>query len=710
MPSKIRLTFKEIIKYVLLAGLLSIIIFAWNGSVRTIDLAIYDFGFRLRSTESLDERIILVELTEENLQVSEESTISDNTLASLIEKIQAQQPRIVAFDLFRDIPVPSPNLTDEENSQAYDRLQNLFRSSSNLFGIEKVIAPKINPPKELKEKNQVGSVDLPSDRDSFIRRGYIFPKITKEGQAGGTPYLAVGLAQRYLAKQGWKEDMLPDNSLLLHNQQKSIIIKPLKTFAGAYREERQDLYGLDFLINWRKGSKLFRRISVIETTSNQIPPDLFNDRLVIIGNVSSATGDRFAVPLNRWRKTNEIGPYGVETFGVDVVAQIASSIISAALDGRPLMNPAPKLLEILLFVGSVGGIFKFTDKHRFFHQNLYLATLPLTLSMTGVLILCSFIAHRLGFWLPIAWSLTSVWIAYVALTYYLERERERDKVSALEGFNENLLHSLRNIPELISQSQNAIQDYAKEIEYTLINDELTDEDIIEIIERLETIHNTAVETEAQNNRIRKYRRTSEEFLRYCFLNVRESERLIDINQTIKGIVSNFTIENEEEISKRLSIIEQYDPKIDDFSQTNPTGGIYISSAALEIIMENLLSNATFAVNAKEKTTIDRYFPTVSFQTKLVNNNIEFIVKDNGVGIPKVYQKKIFLPFKSYHSDQTGYGLGLYLAKRIANLYKGTLKVESSEGKGSKFIFTLPIVVKRNHSRLLNNFLSFLRKK
>ena len=128
-------------------------------------------------------------------------------------------------------------------------------------------------------------------------------------------------------------------------------------------------------------------------------------------------------------------------------------------------------------------------------------------------------------------------------------------------------------------------------------------------------------------------------------------------------------------------------------------------------MENLLSNATFAVNAKEKTTKDRYLPTVSFQTKLVKNNIKFIVKDNGVGIPKAYQKEIFLPFKSFHSDKTyGYGLGLYLAKKIVNLYKGTLKAESSEGKGSKFILTLPIVVKRNHSRLLNNFLSFLRKK
>lgn len=698
---------RSLMKYILLAVVLPAVVLSWSGILRTLDLAFYDLGFYLRLTEPIEERIILVEWDEENLQILEETIISDDTLVALIEKIQAQQPRLIAFDIFRDIPVVSPRLNDRENSQAYDRLQNLFRSTPNLFGIEKVVPPKTNPPKILQERRQVGAIDLPSDRDRTIRRAYTFPQLTSEDKPGGIPYLSVGLASKYLEEQGWNSQMQEDNSLKLSHQKNSIIINSLKTFAGAYHDDNE---GLDFLINWRKGEKLFRRISTAEVISNQVPSDLFFDRLVIIGNVSSDTADRHTIPLNRWRRTDKLSPYGVETFGVEIVAQVTSSIVSAALDGRPLMNPAPKLVEILLFLASVGGIVKFIDKYRSFHQNLYLAALPPALSITGILVLCSFITHRLGFWLPISWSLASVWIVYVALTYYLERERERNKASALEGFNENLLHSLRNIPESISQSQNAIQDYAKDIEYTLISDELADEEKIEIIERLETIYNTAAETEAQNNRIRKYRRTSEQFLRYCFLNVRESERLFDVNQTVKGIVSNFIVEHKKEISRRLNIIEQYDRQIDRFSQTNSTGRIYISSAALEIVMENLLSNATFAVNAKEKTIIDQYFPRVSIQTKLANNKIEFIVEDNGVGIPKAYQKKIFLPFKSYHNDQTGYGVGLYLARKIVNLYRGTLKAESVEGKGSKFIFTLPVVMYRNHARPFDNFLSFLRKK
>jgi len=696
-------------RYILLAVLLPAMILSWSGMLRTLDLAFYDFAFRLRPIESIDERVVLVEWNEENLQVLQETNISDNTLASLINKIQAQQPRLIAFDIYRDIPVSSPNLNDQENIQAYNHLQDIFRSNRNLIGIEKIVPPKNNPPKVLKELNQVGATDLPSDRDSVIRRAYTFPKLTKEGKPASIPYLSVGLAEKYLSKQGWKAQLLDNNSLKLeHQESSSIIVNPLKTFAGAYHDDKN---GLDFLINWRKGEKIFKRVSIGEVISNQIPQDMFYDRLIIIGNVSPDTADLHVLPLNRWRKTDTKDTYGVKTYGVEIIAQVFSSIVSAALDGRPLMNPAPKYINLLLYLISVGTIVKFIDQYRSSNENLYLTALSPTLLITGIVGLCSFFAHRMGIWLPIAWTIASVWIIYLAFTSYLEQERERNKISALEGFNENLLHNLKNIPESISQSQNSIQYHAREIQYSIIDDnELDNEKGIKIIEQLETIHETAVETENQNNRIRKYRKTSEQFLRYCFLKIRESERLFEANLIVKNIVNNFIAENEDQISSRLSIIEKYDHQIDLFTQRDSTRGIYISSAALEIVLENLLYNATYAIYAKEKNTGEQYFPQLTIYTKLTKNNIELIVKDNGVGIPVAYQKKIFLPFKSYRNDKTGQGIGLYLAKKIANFHRGTLKVKSKKGEGSKFTLSLPIIVHGNHASLFNNLLSFFRYK
>lgn len=68
----------------------------------------------------------------------------------------------------------------------------------------------------------------------------------------------------------------------------------------------------------------------------------------------------------------------------------------------------------------------------------------------------------------------------------------------------------------------------------------------------------------------------------------------------------------------------------------------------------------------------------------------FAVKDNGIGIPPQHQAKIFLPFKRLHGAEiAGAGIGLATCKRIVERYGGTLWVESIDGEGSTFYFSLP---------------------
>ena len=74
--------------------------------------------------------------------------------------------------------------------------------------------------------------------------------------------------------------------------------------------------------------------------------------------------------------------------------------------------------------------------------------------------------------------------------------------------------------------------------------------------------------------------------------------------------------------------------------------------------------------------------------------MEFSVKDNGIGIKKENLKKLFTVDTKYTSEGTagekGTGLGLSLVKEIIEKHGGTILVESEEGKGSNFKFTLPI--------------------
>lgn len=73
--------------------------------------------------------------------------------------------------------------------------------------------------------------------------------------------------------------------------------------------------------------------------------------------------------------------------------------------------------------------------------------------------------------------------------------------------------------------------------------------------------------------------------------------------------------------------------------------------------------------------------------------MEFKVADTGIGIPKEILPSIFERFRQVDSSDArvygGVGLGLYIAKKYANLIGGTIQVESRLGQGSTFALRIP---------------------
>jgi two-component system CheB/CheR fusion protein len=103
------------------------------------------------------------------------------------------------------------------------------------------------------------------------------------------------------------------------------------------------------------------------------------------------------------------------------------------------------------------------------------------------------------------------------------------------------------------------------------------------------------------------------------------------------------------------------------------------------VISNFLSNA---LKYSDKET------TITITAAKENDNIKVSVADKGIGIKTKDQEKLFQRFYRVEGDKmkniSGFGIGLYISREIIQRHKGAIGVESEEGKGATFYFTLPI--------------------
>lgn len=107
-------------------------------------------------------------------------------------------------------------------------------------------------------------------------------------------------------------------------------------------------------------------------------------------------------------------------------------------------------------------------------------------------------------------------------------------------------------------------------------------------------------------------------------------------------------------------------------------------APLKIIFQNLISNAL--KYSKSNSTL-----VINIGSKETSNAWEFIIQDNGIGIDSEYFEKIFVIFQRLHNKDefSGTGMGLAITKKIIENLDGKIWLESEEGIGTIFHFTIP---------------------
>ena len=106
---------------------------------------------------------------------------------------------------------------------------------------------------------------------------------------------------------------------------------------------------------------------------------------------------------------------------------------------------------------------------------------------------------------------------------------------------------------------------------------------------------------------------------------------------------------------------------------------------------NLMNNACYAVYNKSKCSAVGFEPVISVTLRREEDQVCLQIEDNGTGMPAAIKEQIFTPFYTTKPAGEGTGLGLSITRTIIEeKHKGTIQVESEEGKFTRFTIRIPL--------------------
>ncbi|HEY9707878.1 MAG TPA: CHASE2 domain-containing protein, partial [Oculatellaceae cyanobacterium] len=323
------------------------------------------------------------------------------------------KPTAIGLDLYRDLPV----------EPGYQELVELFKTTPNLFGIEKVVGSKVAPPPVLAQLGQVALADQVLDGDGKVRRALLS---VRSSNAKLHFNLGLRLALSYLKVEGITPQSPPSNPHQV--QLAKVVLVPFQANDGGYVQA--DAGGYQILLNFYGTQQQFQTFSMRDLLANKIPPEEVSKRVVLIGSTAESINDSFQTPYS----SRLFGP-PTQMAGVVIHANITSQILSAALDGRTMLRVWSELVEWIwiLFWSGVGAALSWQVKSP---RVIAVFVAIAGGGLTGI----AYFAFLQGWWIPVIPPMIGVVVAAITLpivtTKQLEKIQLRQSVKLLAAITQ----------------------------------------------------------------------------------------------------------------------------------------------------------------------------------------------------------------------------------------------------------------------------------
>ncbi|MEH2002265.1 MAG: CHASE2 domain-containing protein [Nostoc sp.] len=398
-----------------------------QGGLQTWELLFYDKFMRSRPQEKQDSRLLIVTVTEDDLYLPEQKqrsgSLSNLALAKLLDKLAQLQARTIGLDIYRSDPV-QPN-------QAF--LTTRWKTDDNFFGICKVSDrtqnyPGVPPPKGVSPQRQ-GFSDIVPDSDNVVRRHLLAMQPADPTSLCTAPYaLNAQLAFHYLEKEGIFAKYTTSGDLQLgekvFKRLRSRSVSKGEFHMGGYQQV--DTGGYQILLNYRsyQGSPLefAPKVTLADILKGKVNPEQVKDRIVLIGTTAQSFRDYSPTPYITGQG------YSQEIPGVILQAQMVSQLVSAVMDGRPLISALPVWGELLWIWGwaVVGGAIAFVVLQTFPWRDR--SRLYLLLAGGGILgglyIVCLILFYQ-GIWVPLVPSTLVLVLTGGTVAIYLSSQQSQ---------------------------------------------------------------------------------------------------------------------------------------------------------------------------------------------------------------------------------------------------------------------------------------------